>query len=73
MKPSNPRREGGKKGRREGGTREREREGRERWRERTRGRDIWDGGMGCDSNYEVGAYGMEWVHNREPERSRVTS
>ena len=23
-------------------------------------------GMGCDSNYEVGAYGMEWVHNREP-------
>ena len=32
-----------------------------------------DGWEGCDGNYEVGAYGMEWVHNREPERSRVTS
>ena len=21
----------------------------------------------------MGAYGMEWVHNREPERTRVTS
>ena len=28
---------------------------------------------GCDGNYEVGAYGMEMVHNMEPERSRVTS
>ena len=28
---------------------------------------------GFDGNYEVGAYGMEWLHNREPERSRVTS
>ena len=28
---------------------------------------------GIDGNYEVGAYGMEWVHNREPEQSRVTS
>ena len=32
---------------------------------------------GCDGTYEVGAYGMEWVHkkknNREPDRSRVTS
>ena len=38
------------------------------WREgRTGGRD------GCDGNYEVGAYGMEWVHNREPERSRIPS
>ena len=23
----------------------------------------------CDGNYGVGAYHMEWVHNREPERS----
>ena len=30
-----------------------------------RGRDIWKGGMGCDSNYDVGAYGMERVLNRE--------
>ena len=38
------------------------------------GRDGWEGGReGCDGNYEFGAYGMEWVHNREPERSRVTS
>ena len=57
MKPGNPRREGGKKGVRQG--RERGREG------RTRGRNIWKGGMGCDSNYEVGAYGIEWVLNRE--------
>ena len=56
MKRGNPRREGGKKG---GGTRERGTDG------RTRGRDIWKGGMGCDSNYEVGAYGMERVLNRE--------
>ena len=31
----------------------------------------WKGGGGgrdgCDGNYEVGAYGIEWVHNREPE------
>ena len=32
-----------------------------------------DGREGCDGNYGVGAYGMEWVHDREPERSRVTS
>ena len=51
MKPGNPRREGGKKGGRD----ERGRE------EQTRGRDIWEGWMGCDSNYEVGGYGMEWV------------
>ena len=31
-----------------------------------------EGGI-CDGNYEVGAYGMEWVQNGEPERSRVTS
>ena len=41
------------------------------------GRDGWEGGTdrreGCDGNYEVGAYGMEWVHDREQERSRVTS
>ena len=42
--------------RREGGREGEEREG------RTRGRDIWEG---CDSNYEVGAYFMEWVRNRE--------
>ena len=34
-------------------------------------REGWEGGF--DGNYEVGACGMEWVHNREPERSRVTS
>ena len=28
---------------------------------------------GCDGNYEVGAYVMEWVHNWEPEQSRVTN
>ena len=27
----------------------------------------------CDGNYGLGAYGMTLVHNREPERSRVTS
>ena len=32
-----------------------------------------EGGPGCDGNNEVGAYGMEWVHNREPEQCRVTS
>ena len=37
------------------------------------GRDGWEGMEGCDRNCEVGAYGMAWVHNREPERSRVTS
>ena len=26
----------------------------------------------CDGNYGLGAYGMDSVHNREPERSRVT-
>ena len=45
-------------GRREGGTRERE-----------GGTDERKGHMGgrmvCDSNYEVGAYGMESVLNRE--------
>ena len=25
-----------------------------------------------DGNYGLGAYGMDYVHNREPERSRVT-
>ena len=56
MKPGNPRREGGKKGGTGG----------------TDGTDGTDGRDGCDGNYEVGAYGMEWVHNREPELSRVT-
>ena len=27
----------------------------------------------CDSNFGVGEYGMERVHNEEPERSWVTS
>ena len=27
----------------------------------------------CDGNYGLGAYVMEWVHNREHERNRVTS
>ena len=31
------------------------------------------GSDGRDGNYEVGAYGMEWVRNRQPERSRLTS
>ena len=26
----------------------------------------------CDGNYVLGAYGMDSVHNREPERSWVT-
>ena len=40
----------------------------------TDGREGRMGGRdGCDNNYEVGAYGMECVQNREPERSRVTS
>ena len=27
----------------------------------------------CDgNNYGLGAYGFDYVHNREPERSRVT-
>ena len=30
-----------------------------------------DGREGCDGNYEVGAYGMEWVHNREPDGTAV--
>ena len=25
----------------------------------------------CDGNYGLGAYGMDPVHNREPERSRL--
>ena len=25
-----------------------------------------------DDNYGMGAYGMDWVHNTEPEQSRVT-
>ena len=49
VKPGNPRREGGKKGGREG---------------RVGGRDV----MAI-----MGPYGVEWVHNREPKRSRVTS
>ena len=41
-------------------------------------REVGEGGReggreGCDCNYEVGTYGMEWVNNGEPERSRVTS
>ena len=36
------------------------------------GRDA-GGREGCDGNFEVGEYGMEWVHNREPKRSRVAS
>ena len=27
----------------------------------------------CYGNYGVGAYGMEWVQHREPERSRIIS
>ena len=27
----------------------------------------------CDGNYGVGAHGMDLVHNREPEQSRVTN
>ena len=27
----------------------------------------------CDGDYGVGAYGMEWVHNRDSERRRITS
>ena len=27
----------------------------------------------CDGDFGVGAYGMEWVHNREPRRRRITS
>ena len=27
----------------------------------------------CDGNYGLGAYDMDLVHDREPERSRVTS
>ena len=26
----------------------------------------------CDGNYGMGVYGIDSVHNREPERSRVT-
>ena len=26
----------------------------------------------CDSNYGMGAYGMDLVHSREPGQSRVT-
>ena len=26
----------------------------------------------CDGNYGLGAYGMDSVHNREPEQSQVT-
>ena len=39
------------------------------WREG--GTDKREGGF--DGNYEVGAYGLDLVHNRETERSRVTS
>ena len=48
---------------------------REGWKTggREGGREGWDGWEGCDGNYEVSAYGMEWVHNREPERSRITA
>ena len=28
--------------------------------------------ISCDGNYGLGAYGMDSVHSREPERSRVT-
>ena len=45
------------------------REGGKHGREaRMGGRDVM-----AISYYEVGAYGMEWVHDREPDRSRVTS
>ena len=27
----------------------------------------------CDGNYGMGVFGVDPVHNREPERSRVTS
>ena len=26
----------------------------------------------CDGNYGMGVFGVDSVHNREPERSRVT-
>ena len=61
VKPGNPRSEGGTDGREGEGGREGRMGGREGWMD------------GCDGNYEVCAYGMESVHNREPERSRVTS
>ena len=44
------------------------------WGGREGERDGWEGGReGCDGNYEVGAYGMECVHNREPERRNGTA
>ena len=64
---------------REGG---REKDGRtERLREVGKGGGRREGGresgkagiIVCDGNGGVGAYGMMWVHNMEPERSRVTS
>ena len=33
--------------------------------------DRWRTSFYAIGNYGVGAYRMEWVHNREPERSRV--
>ena len=52
------------------------RDGRERWEGGTGGRNGRMGGREggrerCDGTYEVGAYGMERVQNREPERSQV--
>ena len=44
---------------------------REGWME---GRDGWEGGRDMMTIMKwVGACGMECVHNREPEQSRVTS
>ena len=38
------------------------------------GRDGWEGGRDMMTLMKwVGACGMEWVHNREPEQSWVTS
>ena len=39
-----------------------------------RGEEGRGGGReGDGGTYRVGSYGMEWVHNREPDQSRVTS
>ena len=73
-------RECGREGGRKGGGREGEREG-----GREGGRVVgwkggWVGGWVCEGgwmdgregcNYEISAYGIEWVHNVAPEQSRV--
>ena len=32
-----------------------------------------EGKILCDDNYGVGAYGMEWMHYKEPEQSCIKS